>query len=113
MRGKFMGTLACAVLLIAAPLASAETSLFGVEYRWIASLGSMETSAMPSSAQRFYRSATFMRLMAKPIMSIDTDRDRRAEESRYAGFRQPDPELALPQAFRRPSQVRLVFSVRF
>lgn len=113
MTGKLIRTLVCVALGFLATQASAQSSAFGVEYSWGASLGVTEPSAQLSSFDRAYPNSTFMRLMVKPFLKLDSARSLRQDDIAAEYFRYPDPDFGLPQAFQRPRQMRLGFSIRF
>ena len=113
MTGKLIGTLVCVALGFLATQASAQSSAFGVEYSWGTSLGVMEQSEQLSSLDRSYLNSTFMRLMVKPFLKLDTAQSLRQDDVAAGYFRFPDPEFGLPQGFQRPRQMRLGFRIRF
>ena len=109
MGSRRTGMLICGLVLIGASTASAEGRDWSVGY--VTQTSVTETVTKPISYRR-YPSDTFIELMSKPfaplLMSSDTDWN-----VAYHDFRRPDPEIALPKAFRRPEQVRIGFSFRF
>lgn len=113
MTGKLIRILVCVALGFLATQASAQSSAFGVEYSWGASLGVTERSAQLSSFDRSYSNSTFMRRMVKPFLNLDAAQSLRQDAIDAGYFRLPDPEFGLPQAFQRPQQMRLGFRIRF
>jgi len=93
--------------------ASAESSAFGVEYRWIASLGALDGSTQLAIPDRSYQSSEFMSLMVKPFMKFDSAQGLRQDDLAVEHFRHPDPKFGIPEAFRQPQQIRLGFRIRF
>lgn len=113
MTGKLIRTLACMALGFLATQASAQSSAFGVEYSWGTSLGAVEQTAQLSSLDRSYPNTTFMRLMVKSFLKLDSAHSLQQDDIAAEYFRDPDPDFGLPQAFQRPRQMRLGFSIRF
>ena len=113
MTGKLIGTLVCVALGFLAAQASAQSSAFGVEYSWGASLGVMEQSVQQSSLNRTYPGATIMNLIVKPFLKLDSAHDLRQDDIAAEYSRYSDPKFGLPQAFQRPRQMRLGFRIRF
>lgn len=93
--------------------ASAETSAFGVEYRWLASLDMLGETTQLAIPERSLPKATFMQLMVKPFVKFNSARGLSQDDLATGFFRRPDPDFGLPQAFRRQQQMRLGFSIRF
>jgi hypothetical protein len=93
--------------------ASAQGSAFGVEYRWLASLDMPGEPSQLVTAERKYPSTTFMDLMVKSFVRLGSVHDRQENDLATAYFRPADPDFGLPQAFRRPRQLRLGFSIHF
>jgi len=113
MTGRLIRILVCTALGLLAAQASAQSSAFGVEYRWMTTLGVMDESVQYLSPERSYKSATFMRLMIKPFVKFDSADELWKDDNAGSYSRYPDPEFGLPQAFRRPQQMRLRFRIRF
>ena len=113
MTGKLIRTLVCVALGFLATQASAQTSAFGVEYSWGASLGVLDESAQFSYLDRSYPSATFMNLMIKPFLKLDSALELRQDDIAAEYFRYSDSQFGLPRAFQRPRQMRLGFRIRF
>ena len=113
MTGRLIRILVCTALGLLAAQASAQSSAFGADYSWGTSLVAMEKLGQLSSADRSYPNATFMQLMVKPFLKRDSARSLRQDDIPAEYFRYPDPEFGLPQAFRRPQQMRLRFRIRF
>lgn len=113
MTSKLIRTLVCVALGLLATQASAQSSAFGVEYSWGASLGVTERSAQLSSFDRAYSNSTFMRLIVKPFLNLDAAQSFQQDDIDAGYFRVPDPEFGLPQAFQQPRQIKLGFRIRF
>ena len=113
MTGKLIRTLVCVALGFLAAQASAQSSAFGVEYSWGASLGVTGQSARFPNLDSSYPNSTFMRLMVKPFLKLDSAHSMQHDDIAAEYFRYPDPDFGLPQAFQRPRQMRLGFSIRF
>jgi len=112
MTDKLVRILVCMALGLAATQASAQTRLFGVEYGLL-SLSDQRTSAsiaMIANHAEDGRSA--LQAMADTLVFGQKSSWGQRRVAAYR-FRDPDPNVGLPQAFRRPSQVRLGFSLRF
>lgn len=113
MTGRLIRTLVCVALGLVATQASAESSTFGVEYRWIESLGVLDGSTQLAIPDRSYRSSAFMSLMVKPFVKFDSVQGLRHDDLNAEYFRHPDPKFGIPEAFRQPQQIRLGFRIRF
>jgi len=113
MTGRLIRILVCVAFGLMATQASAQSSAFGVEYRWMASLGVLDGSTQLAIPDRLYPSTAFMSLMAKPFVKFDSARGLRQGDITAEYFRHPDSKFGVPDAFRQPQQIRLGFRIRF
>lgn len=113
MTGRLIRILVCVALGLTATQASAETSAFGVEYRWLASLDMLDETTQLAIPERSFPKTTFMQLMVKPFVKFDSARGLSQDDLPTEYFREPDPKFGIPEAFRKPQQIRLGFRIRF
>ncbi len=110
MTGRLTRILAGLVLAVAASSAMAQTAAHTVEYRWLTLFGGAEY-AVPASQTRLDRPGNLLETVLRRAF-ITLESDYRARDV-SGDFRRPDPEFGDPEAFRRPPQARLGFSIRF
>jgi hypothetical protein len=113
MTSRLIRTLAGLALVIAASPASAQSSTFGVEYRWLNLFGSSEQSVPELQKSGMPRRGAIEAILDRAFLALESD--YRLSESAYSTeyFRRPDPEFGKPAAFQRPRQARLSFRFRF
>ena len=113
MTGRLIRILVCVTLGLMATQASAQSSAFGVEYRWITSLSVLDGSTRLAIPDRSYPSTAFMSLMVKPFVKFDSAQGLQQDDLNTEYFGHPDPKFGIPEAFRQPQQIRLGFRIRF
>jgi len=102
----------CAAITLMAVQAQAQTVVNGMEYRWSDLIAQREAATYPSDIRYRAGMSAIERIMARAFVSLDASAGAAAPQS-AADFRHTDPELAQPEAFRRPRQARLSFRLRF
>jgi hypothetical protein len=112
MTGKLIWILVCLAFGLTATAASAQTRLYGIEYGLLSLPDKQIRAAISFSIDQADRETTLMRAIEKTFVFTERAGRLRREAPGYY-FREPDPELWLPQAFRRPKQMRLGFRIRF
>jgi len=103
----------CAAIAMMASPAQAQTVVSGIEYRWSDLVPQREAAAYPAEIRHRTRMSTVERIMARAFVSLDASAGAAAASQSAVDFRRTDPELAQPEALRRPRQARLSFRLRF
>lgn len=112
MTNKLVRILVCMMLGLAATQASAQTQLFGVEYGLLSLSDQRTSAAIGMIANPAEDGTSALQALADTLIFGQKSGWGQRRVSAYR-FRDPNPNVVLPQAFRRPPQVRLGFSFRF
>ncbi len=113
MTSRLIRILAVLALMTAASQASAQSSTYGVEYRWLTLFGTPEQSVPDLQSPRTPQRGALETILSRAFLALESD--YRPSESGYSTeyFREPDPEFGRPAAFQRPRQARISFRFRF
>jgi len=103
----------CAAIALMAVPAQAQTVVSGIEVRWSDLIAQHEAATYPAEIRHRAGMSAVERIMARAFVSLDASAGAAAASQSAADFRRNDPELAQPEAFRRPRQARLSFRLRF
>lgn len=112
MTGKLIRILVCMTLGLAATQASAQTRLFGVEYGLLSLSDQRTSAALAMIANHGEDGTSALQALADTLIFGQKSSWGQRRVAAYR-FRDPGPNVVLPQAFRSPPQVRLGFSLRF
>ena len=117
MTGKLIRTLACALLVLGTSQAAAQDPVLGSDYRWLTLWDSDYALVLSSNREKNPSNTSILNVLSRAFVSLDTQAvpGGSVPDSNYDRLLDSllDSELALPQAFRRPQQMLLGFSIRF
>ena len=113
MSGNLIRTLAVLALVFTASNATAQSSDYVMEYRWLTLFGEPDHTLPTLDARAGLQPNIFESILSRAFLTLDTDGRLTSPENAGHYFREPDPTFGQPAAFRRPPQARLSFSIRF
>jgi hypothetical protein len=117
MTGRLIRILAFVTLMFGSSQTLAQDQVLGADYRWLTLWNSDYELVLSSNREKNPSSTSIMSVLSRAFVSPDTQAvpGASAPDSNYYRLLDSllDSELALPQAFRRPRQMRLGFSIRF
>lgn len=117
MTGRVIRILAFATLVLGSSQALAQDQVSGADYRWLTLWSSDYELVLSSNRERNPSSTSIMSVLSRAFVNLDTQAapGGAVPDSNYYRLLDSllDAELALPQAFRRPRQMQLGFSIRF
>ena len=113
MTGGLIRILVGVLFVLSASQASAQDSLPGDEYRWMSLFGSSGDLVLPLGFDSSTSDIALVQLIGRTFVELGTIHPSSYDSlgSMHVNF--SDPELGLPEAFRRPRQARLSFRIRF
>ena len=100
-------------LIGAASQALAQESSPGLEYRWLTLWDSDYALTLSANPESKAADATLRNMLSRTFLTLDSRDVRQEGQPDFSNVSRPDPEFGLPQAFRRPQQLRLAFHFRF
>ena len=117
MKGRLIRTLACVTLVLGSAQALAQDQVPGADYRWLTLWNSDYELVLSSNREKNPSSTSIVSVLSRAFVSLDTQTmpGEGVPDSNYYRLLDSllDAEFALPQAFRRPRQMQLGFSIRF